>query len=133
MNESAGIMSPERESQMPQSSQNILQLTDDVDESASDMGTVQPPVDELDLYLNQTYSAPDEEFKIEEYWRKNEAAFPKLSLFAKKVLSLPASSSSAERKFKELKHAVRQDRTNLLPKNVSKIVMGHSLIDLELD
>ena len=62
----------------------------------------------------------------------NEKTFPKLSLYAKKLFSLPASSASAERAFSKLKMVVTDSRTLFLPANVSKLIHGHSLIDLEI-
>ena len=53
--------------------------------------------EEIDLYLKDPYA--DENIDPFSFWKKNAATFERLSKFAPKYLSLPASSAPVERVF----------------------------------
>ena len=68
-----------------------------------------------------------EEDDVIEFWKKYEMRWPRIAKVAKRVLSLPASSASAERVFSSLKLIATDDRFHLLDDTVMKQMIGSSL------
>ena len=74
------------------------------------------PVDELTTYL--TLRVPSEPMTdLLHWWKLNEPALPKLANVAKRLLCVPASSSSSERVFSAAGSTVSQRRTALDPES----------------
>lgn len=57
-----------------------------------------------------------------EYWKSNSFKYPKLSIVARKLLSIQGSSSDVERDFSFMGNMITEKRTNLKPDKVSKMV-----------
>ncbi|KAG2195399.1 hypothetical protein INT46_005557 [Mucor plumbeus] len=57
------------------------------------------------------------------FWKQHENLFPTLSLFARKHLSIPATSVPAERLFSQAKYIINGTRAKLHPDTGEKIVL----------
>jgi hypothetical protein len=75
---------------------------------------------ELDLYL--TTKTCQKETPILDWWRLNAGTFPIMARLARKILCIPASSSSSERVFSSAGNIVTSKRQNLDPEMVEKLV-----------
>ena len=79
--------------------------------------------DELEYFMKEPDLDPDS--NPLEWWRKNCERFPALSLYANKLLCVPATSVSSERIFSVAGNIVTKKRSNLLPENVDMLVFLH--------
>jgi hypothetical protein len=59
---------------------------------------------------------------IFEYWKNNSKKYPRLSIVARKLLSLQGSSSDLERDFSFMGNMITDKRTNLKTEKVEKMV-----------
>ncbi|GAU87135.1 hypothetical protein RvY_00031 [Ramazzottius varieornatus] len=57
------------------------------------------------------------------FWQQNEKELPCLSLYAKRILSVPASSNPSERLFSHTGNALNSKRTSMLPKTLSDLMV----------
>ncbi|XP_018604483.2 zinc finger BED domain-containing protein 4-like isoform X2 [Scleropages formosus] len=73
---------------------------------------------ELATYLLEE---PTEEDSLH-YWKRKATDFPQLSQVAKKVFTVPATSTSVESIFKTLGKTLRPERCRLLPKNLETLI-----------
>ena len=69
------------------------------------------------------YSFSKKGHSILNWWRKHEKVLPLLSKVAKKVLSIPASSSKSERVFSCGGNFVSKKRNKLAPKKVEDLII----------
>lgn len=68
-----------------------------------------------------------------EWWQKNEERYPKLSRAAKRIHSIPSTSTPSERIFSKAGFIASKVRSALLPGNVHKLVfLAHNLKRLKL-
>ncbi|KAL4646243.1 zinc finger BED domain-containing protein 4-like isoform X1 [Arapaima gigas] len=73
---------------------------------------------ELATYLLEE---PTEEDSLH-YWKRKATDFPQLSQVAKKVFTVPATTTSVESIFKSLGKTLRPERCRLLPKNLETLI-----------
>lgn len=80
---------------------------------------------ELSLYRS---IQSDEDFSIDPlmYWSTKEASFPRLSVLAKRYLSLPATSVPVERIFSVSAEILNKKRNALLPEHANILLCVHS-------
>ena len=83
---------------------------------------------EFDCYETCKDATKNESVLI--WWRKNQYTFPILSKFARKYLSIPASSTKSERVFSTSGNVVTAKRCNLDPDLVEQLVVCHENIFL---
>ncbi len=69
-------------------------------------------------------------YNVLDWWKKNEDKFPVLSLVARFVLALPASSAKSECNFSDAGNTLTELRTNLSPNHVDELVFLKSNSDL---
>jgi hypothetical protein len=79
--------------------------------------------DNQNEFINYNNELP-QKFGVDifEYWKNNSKKYPKLSIVARKLLSLQGSSSDTERDFSFMGNMITEKRTNLKPDKVSKMV-----------
>lgn len=71
---------------------------------------------EIQRYLD--YTAPKESgFELLSWWSKHRSDFPNISLIARNILAVPASSSGAERIFSHTKDLATDKRSRITAKN----------------
>ncbi|XP_076132064.1 zinc finger BED domain-containing protein 4 [Alosa pseudoharengus] len=73
---------------------------------------------ELAAYLHEE---PTDEEPLH-YWKRKSIDFPLLSQVAKKVFTVPATTTSVERIFSTIGKALRPERCRLLPKNLETLI-----------
>ena len=71
----------------------------------------------------EAFSLPDNGVDILQWWKCHENVLPLLSKLAKKVLTVPASSSKSERVFSSSGNFVTSKRNKLAPKKVQNLVI----------
>ncbi|XP_062872135.1 zinc finger BED domain-containing protein 4 [Trichomycterus rosablanca] len=82
---------------------------------------------ELAAYLHEE---PTDEDPLQ-YWKRKSIDFPLLSQVAKKVLTVPATTTAVEKIFNILSKIMRQEGCGLLPKNLDTLIYlkgNHSII-----
>lgn len=76
----------------------------------------------------QTYQSSleifDENENILNWWYARRSTYKRLSAAAKKILGMPASSTTPERSFSHGKHLITDQRTNLGADTVSGLMLG---------
>ena len=79
------------------------------------MTTVPPVSDKVEKMINDYVNISNAitNVKALEFWKANESVFPTLAKFAKKYLSVPASSCSVERMFSTCNHIFSLRRRRL--------------------
>lgn len=75
--------------------------------------------DEIDLYTSE--SVVPKSMSPLEWWKSNERKYPKLSKYAKRYLSVPATSASSERSFSGAGNIITSKRACIKSENVKKI------------
>lgn len=84
---------------------------------------------ELETYKN--FPVPAEiEFDLLEWWKTQSGQFPRLSILAKRVFCIPASSASSERNFSAAGLVIDKLRSKINPKNVDDLLFLRSSIDM---
>lgn len=73
---------------------------------------------ELETYLLED---PTEEYSLH-YWKRKAIDFPQLSQVAKKVFTVPATTTPVENILKNLGKILRPERCRLLPKNLETLI-----------
>ena len=81
--------------------------------------------DEVDRYIRSEFN--DIPLNLIDFWKKHQNAFPKLSLPAKKILCIPASTCANERSFSRLRYFLREQRVNLSASTISSLFIYDSL------
>ena len=75
---------------------------------------------EVDVYVKEPVIPRDS--NVIEWWKANRKKFPHLSRFARKVLGIPAASSTSERVFSTAGNIISERRTNLNIDNIEMLV-----------
>lgn len=68
---------------------------------------------------------------ILEFWKKNVKKYPALSILAKKILCVPASSASSERNFSTAGIVVDKRRSNIKPNKVDALLFMHDNLKIK--
>ena len=76
---------------------------------------------EMDRY--ESFSIPGKDVNILQWWKSHEAVLPLLASLAKRILTIPASSSKSERVFSTGGNIVTAKRNRLSPKNVESLIV----------
>jgi len=79
-------------------------------------------VDEVHRYINTKISFSKDDALLE-WWTKHSLIFPQLSLLAKSLLGVPASSATSERVFSSSGRVLEKRRQSLSPDTVDDILM----------
>ncbi len=79
-------------------------------------------LDEVDRYIITKISFSKDD-TILEWWNKHSLTFPQLSLLAKSLFVVSASSATSERIFSSSGHVLEKRRQSLNPANVDNILM----------
>ena len=77
---------------------------------------------EIDRYLNLQMKTVENPVTVLEWWRANKLYFPRLSVLAKRVLCIQASSVPSERVFSLAGSLVSKKRSRMSPKNVDLFI-----------
>jgi hypothetical protein len=101
-------------------------------ESLADEESVSQPIDqkspielEITRYLELTPKASSADVDVLAWWKAQASQLPLMAEMARKVLAIPASSSSSERVFSTSGDVVTAKRTNLDPATVERLVFYH--------
>ena len=81
------------------------------------------PVDEMDQYLNSTAN----DGHMLTYWQNKEEIWPKLSQYAKWILSVPVTSTSSERVFSLAGRTIDDRRSQVKLDTVDGLLFLHTL------
>lgn len=84
--------------------------------------------DEVGMYSSENHVMQDERDLLG-WWRVQQHKYPKLSVLARGILAIPASSSSSERNFSAAGRTIEQRRTALKPSTVDAILFLHKNMD----
>ena len=79
--------------------------------------------DEFSIYMSLKYMANDD---ILQWWKDNSHILPKLSILARKIFAIPASSASSERCFSSAGFLIQERRSSLKPEIVDAILFLHN-------
>jgi hypothetical protein len=79
-------------------------------------------LDEVERYIITKISFSKDD-TILEWWNKHSLTFPQLSLLAKSLFGVPASSATSERVFSASGRVLEKRRQSLNPDNVDDILM----------
>ena len=71
----------------------------------------------------ESYSSPNKDVDVLDWWRKHEEILPLLARAAKKVLAIPSSSAKSERVFSTGGNVVSVKRGSLTPKKVEDLII----------
>lgn len=82
--------------------------------------------DELQRYVSHHFSPDDCHDDILVFWKKYQRDYPSLSMLAKAVLCIPATSASSERTFSSAGRVLESRRNRLNPETVDSILFLHS-------
>jgi hypothetical protein len=63
---------------------------------------------------------------LNEFWKKNEESFPKLAKFARRLLSIPASTAFNERMFSRLHYQLSDYRNPLSGQSIESLFIYSS-------
>ncbi|XP_034723265.1 zinc finger BED domain-containing protein RICESLEEPER 1-like [Etheostoma cragini] len=84
--------------------------------------------DKVKMYSTHNHAMQDDR-DVLGWWRDQQLNYPKLSVLARGILAIPASSSSSERNFSAAGRAIEQRRTALKPSTVDAILFLHKNMD----
>lgn len=84
--------------------------------------------DELKEYMDEPIPPIDVDILL--WWFERSTKYPNLSLLARFILAIPASSAAPERNFSTAGHIVSERRTRLSTSTVEEILICHSNCDL---
>ena len=91
--------------------------SDDEDEDTGDLGVDK----ELEKYIDDTKLAEELDPLID-FWKKKEHLYPRLSILAKKYLSVQATSSPSERTVSKLNNVVTKKRNRITPTHTNQTI-----------
>ena len=79
---------------------------------------------EIAFYLSTPFITKEdlESFDLLKWWKDHEKQFPLLSVVARKVLGIPATSACCERIFSKSGNVVSSLRANISPQNVDMTI-----------
>ena len=85
------------------------------------------PEDEVAEYIEYKKALKGkDEFDLLSWWKEHTSDFPNLSLIARNILCIPASSAASERDFSTAGFDIQERRTSLHPDTVDDILFLHS-------
>ena len=67
-----------------------------------------------------------------EWWRDAASRYPKLSLVARKILAVPASSSASESVFSVAGRTITDLRSNLAPETLTSLLFFYIIIRVDV-
>ena len=79
--------------------------------------------DELDKYLAMQIDKSSLTNNPLDFWKTHSKTFPLLSKLAKRIHSIPATSTGVERQFSSARLIINQRRTNINPEQVDNILL----------
>jgi hypothetical protein len=82
--------------------------------------------DELDIYLVMQIDKSSLTNNPLDFWKSNSEKLPLLSKLAKRIYSIPATSTNVERQFSSAGLIINQRRTNINPDQVDNILLLRS-------
>lgn len=82
---------------------------------------------ELQSYLNLQIKVNPDNFDIKKWWFDNKHDFPNLARMFSRYSCTPASSAPSERNFSEAGLIITNRRSNLLPTNVSNLIIARNI------
>jgi hypothetical protein len=97
----------------------------EMDDAHSELSTSAKTIEqEFAEYEAMTVLDPEEEYKENPllFYSRHSLQFPRLSIVARKVFAIPATSCSSERNFSTTGRIYEKRRANILPKNVDAIM-----------
>lgn len=99
-------------------------------ESNNSVTTVKRARQEFELYLqfkltNSTYTKNDNADPLI-FWKDQEQVFPNLSILARTIFCIPASSAAVERSFSSAGNIISQRRTSISPSTVNDMILVRS-------
>ena len=97
--------------------------TTELDEFDDDEDETEPDSDEVRMYQKSSASGSD---SVLDWWRRHESEYPGLSLVAKDVLCVMATSAASERNFSLAGHVVNDPRASLRSDSVNSILLVNS-------
>jgi hypothetical protein len=77
---------------------------------------------EIERYQNYVISEAEQNMTVLEWWKLNEAFFPRIARIAKKLLAVPASSVPSERVFSLAGALVSKKRARMSDDNVDLLI-----------
>jgi hypothetical protein len=77
---------------------------------------------EIEMDKFEQIEHPPRDYDILEWWKNHAPQFPMLSEFARKILCIPAASTSSERVFSQTGNIVSFKRTKLQPSHVEQLI-----------
>lgn len=118
------------ETESPQKKKMKYIVNVDIDDWLSDViyigGSQKSPTEmiheEISRYMGCEIPDEDKNLTILRWWEKNQYIFPRLSILAKKYLSIPASSVPSERVFSLAGQVVSKKRSRMHPSNVDMLI-----------
>ena len=81
-----------------------------------------PPI-KREMIRYESFSLPPKDVNILKWWKDHEKILPLLAKLAKKVFTIPASSSKSERVFSAGGNFVTKKRSKLAPKKVEDLIL----------
>ena len=84
---------------------------------------------EITSYINSSINY-NMSSSVIQFWDQNNSCYPKLSILAKRLLSIPATNLSSERNFSVAGHTLTDQRSNLKPITVNHLLFIRSNYDL---
>jgi hAT family C-terminal dimerisation region len=106
-------------------------LDHDSSSGSEDFPLVPPPPDELSRYLAMSIDKKKLPSNPLTFWRDHQGLYPILSILAKQIHCIPASSSAVERCFSSAGFIVNERRTCLNPEQVDNIIVVRSIQRLD--
>nr|XP_025692903.1 zinc finger BED domain-containing protein RICESLEEPER 2-like [Arachis hypogaea] len=78
----------------------------------------------LDTYLEEPLLSKDcfEDLDVLEWWKLYESRYPKLSIMARDLLSIPITTVASESAFSIGAHVINKYRSQMLPENVEDVI-----------
>lgn len=87
-------------------------------------------IDEVTNYIEDHFNeTASPVFDPLSFWHTYEERYPKLSKLALRIFAVPASSASCERAFRRLKATITDNRQNLDPETVTKLMLSRGFIN----
>jgi len=98
-----------------------------VDGSGADLVSASGNGDEFDAFCRMTFDYDNIDSKTPlQFWKDNANRFPKLSVIARSVFSIPASQNKSERAFSAAAHVMTDLRTTLDPEHLDELLLIRS-------
>lgn len=83
-------------------------------------------LNDLDLYLQEVFVGQLDIINLLSWWNVNASRFKRLSVVARRILAVPASSAASERSFSLASHLINNLRSSLNPKTVNDAMIVNS-------